>query len=135
MNTAVPAPSGVVAEWRRSVPDELRGRLDRLREIVHEVAADENAAPVIEELKWGQPSFRSPHGIESTPIRLGWTDDGDAALLTHCRSRVIPEFRAAFGDRFRYDGTRAVLLGPDDDVDAPEIADLVRHALTYRRRR
>ena len=134
MSDEVPPPVSAVADWLRTVPVELRDRVDQLRALVHHVARDEGAWPLVEEVKWGQPSYRSSHGNESTPVRLGWTGDGDAALLTHCQSTVIPEFRAAYGDDFRFDGDRAVLFGADDDLDEPELAELIRHALTYRRR-
>lgn len=129
----VPPPIPAVAEWLHTVPVRLRDCLVQLRTLVHHVALDEDAWPLVEEIKWGQPSYRSPHGKESTPVRLGWTDAGDAALLTHCQSRVIPEFRDEFGDRFRFDGHRAVLFGSADELHEAELAELIRHALTYRR--
>ena len=130
----VPPPTELVARRLRTVPTDQRALLERLRTLVHEIAHAERAWPLVEELKWGQPSYRSPHGNESTPIRLGWTESGDVALLTHCQSRVIPEFRAVFGDRFRYDGDRAVLIGSPDELHEVELAELIGRALTYRRR-
>jgi len=130
----VPPPPDVVTERVRSAPVELRDRIYRLRALVYDVGAKADAWPLIEEIKWGQPSYRSPHGNESTPVRIGWTDDGDVALLTHCQSTVIPEFRSAFGDRYRFDGNRAVLLGPKDELHDDDLAELIHHALTYRRR-
>ena len=88
-------------------------------------------------MAWGQPSYRSARRSESTPVRLGWTDDGDTALLAHCQSSVIPTFREAHGADFRIEGNRAVLIGPGDPLDdrrEAALAELVRHALTYRRR-
>lgn len=129
----IPPPIPAVAEWLNDVPAGLHDCLVRLRMLVHAVALDEAAWPLVEEIKWGQPSYRSPHGRESTPVRLGWTGDGDAALLTHCQSTVVGEFRAVFGDRFRFDGNRAVLFASADEIREPELAELIRHALTYRR--
>ena len=129
----VPAPSDAVATWLKATPVELRDLAERLRSLVYSVAREEAAWPLIEELKWGQPSYRSSHGNESTPVRLGWTDDGEMAVLTHCQSSVIPEFRDAFGDQFRYEGNRAILLAPDDDFDEVVLSEALRHALTYRR--
>ncbi|MDW3218251.1 MAG: DUF1801 domain-containing protein [Acidimicrobiales bacterium] len=135
MEHRTPPPSPAVADWLADVPDDVRECVDRLRSVVHRVAWEEGAWPLVEEIKWGQPSYRSPHARESTPLRLGWTDTGDAALLAHCQSRVIPDFRDAFGDRFRFEGNRAVLFGSVADVHEAELAELIRHALTYRRRR
>lgn len=133
MERQVPPPIPAVAEWLRDAPVALRDRLDQLRALVHQVASEEDAWPLVEEIKWGQPSYRSPHGNESTPVRLGWTDVGDASLLVHCQSSVIPQFRDAFGDRFRFDGDRAVLFGTAEELHETELAELIRHALTYRR--
>ncbi len=129
----VPPPIPVVDAWLQTVPAGLQDRLMQLRTLIHEVAIDEDAWPLVEEIKWGQPSYRSPHRNESTPVRLGWTRSGEVALLTHCQSRVIPEFRRAFGDRFRFDGDRAVLVDPAGELYDAELAELIRHALTYRR--
>lgn len=131
----IPTPTAEVAAWLSDVPVDLREHIDRLRALVHQVAFEEDAWPLVEEIKWGQPSYRSPNGNESTPVRLNWTDEGDAALLTHCQSTVIADFRTAFGDGFRFDGDRAVLFGPADALHEAEVAELIRHALTYRRRR
>ncbi|MBF9035212.1 DUF1801 domain-containing protein [Rhodobacterales bacterium HKCCE2091] len=97
---------------------------------VRAMILDEAAAlglSVTESLKWGQPSYAAPGG---TPIRLGRGRHGGAAVFTHCATSVVPEFRAAFGDRFRYDGTRGVLLDPGAPPD--ELRMLIRRALTYR---
>ena len=129
----VPRPSPAVAEWFRTAPPALIGLADHLRTLIHRVAFDVGAWPLVEELKWGQPSYRSPHGNESTPVRIGWTKSDDVALLTHCQSSVVPEFRAAFADRFRFDGDRAVLVRPSDIARVDELTEFVSRALTYRR--
>lgn len=129
----VPPPPPAVAEWFRTAPPELDDLANRLRDLIHRVAFDVDAWPLVEELKWGQPSYRSPHGNESTPVRIGWTKRDDVALLTHCQSSVVPEFRAAWGDRFRFDGDRAVLVGKAETARIDELTEFVTRALTYRR--
>lgn len=129
----VSPPPSAVAEWFRAAPPELIDLVDRLRDLIHRVAFDVDAWPLVEELKWGQPSYRSPHGNESTPVRIGWTKRDDVALLTHCQSSVVPEFRAAFGDQFRFDGDRAVLVSNSDAARIDELTGFVSRALTYRR--
>ncbi len=129
----VPAPTPAVADWLGSGPPELVAIAERLRDLIHHVAFEVDAWPLVEELKWGQPSYRSPHGNESTPVRIGWSGSGDVALLAHCQSSVVPEFRAAFGDRFRFDGDRAVLVGESDVGRLDELTEFVSRALTYRR--
>ncbi len=128
-----PAPTGRVAEAFAGFPDEHRPMLDSLRSLVFEVADEVGAGPLNEELKWGQPSYRSARPRESTPIRLASTADGEfVALLAHCQSSVIPDFRAMFPADFRYDGDRAILFRPEEDLQPDRLRLCIEHALRYR---
>ena len=68
-------PSSAARAWLDAAPASDRVRLERLHALVLDVADEVGAAPVIEETKWGQPSFRASNGKESTPVRLAWDDD------------------------------------------------------------
>ncbi len=128
-----PAPPDRVAEAFAGFPDEHRATLDSLRSLIFDVADEVGAAPLTEELKWGQPSYRSARPRESTPIRLASTADGDfVALLAHCQSSVIPDFRAMFPADFRFDGDRAILFRPGEDLQPNRLRLCIEHALRYR---
>ena len=129
----VPALSAAVVDWLDGAPADVRTRVERLRGLLHEVAVEVDAGQLVEEMKWGQPSFRSARGRESTPVRLDWTGDGDVLVLVHCQTSVIADFAATAGDRYRFDGTRAVVFGADDEVIDEDLVALFTHALTYRR--
>lgn len=118
-----------------AAPEPQRTALRRLRQLVFDVADEVGAAPVREELKWGQPSYTAAHRHESTPVRLAMvTDDERFGLFCHCQSSVVPDFRAAFPDDFDYDGNRGILFRPGDDLQLDRLRLCVEHALTYRRR-
>lgn len=105
-------------------------RLERLRALIFEVAAEmPGAGPVVETLKWGQPSYAAPSG---TPLRLGLTASGDPALFAHCQSRVIPEARQLAGTDLRFEGNRAVVLPLDTPLPEGALRQVVHAALTYR---
>ena len=130
-----PAPPDDVAEAIAAVPDEHQPTIAALRRLIFDVAAEVGSAPLVEELKWGQPSYRSARAHESTPVRLGVTADGaHVALLVHCRSSVISDFRATFPTQFRYEGNRAILFRPDDDLQVERLRLCIEHALRYRTR-
>ncbi len=130
-----PTPPDDVADAIAALPDEHRSTIAALRRLIFDVAEDVGSAPLVEELKWAQPSYRSARARESTPVRLGTTADGEhAALLVHCQSSVIPDFRAMFPTEFRYEGNRAILFAPDDDLQVDRLRLCIEHALRYRRR-
>ncbi len=136
MNNDMDTPvSGQVEAVFAAVPEPQRSALQRLRQLVFDVADDVDAAPVREELEWGQPSYTASRHSESTAVRLAMTSDGERfGLFFHCQSSVVPEFRTAFPDGFDYDGNRGILFRPGDDLQLDRLRLCVEHALTYRRR-
>lgn len=130
---AAPSPSPEVAEALGALPSELQPGLQALRELIFEVAENVGAAPLQESLKWGQPSYLSARPRESTAVRIGANKDREhVALFFHCQSSVVPEFRAMFPDDFRYDGNRAVLFRPGEDLQKDKLRLCIAHALQYR---
>ena len=105
-----------------SYPEPARTELLALRDLIFQVA---EGLPVVEEVKWGQPSYRAPKG---SPLRLGVTKSGDLALYAICTTTIIETFRQGPGANFRFEKNRAVLPRPDE-FDA--LRPLIAHALTY----
>lgn len=111
-------------------PEPARSGLIRLRALIYEVAgANSKIGVVTETLKWGQPSYQATSG---TPIRLGIPKVGGYAVFAHCQTSVISDFRNIVGDKFTYDGNRAVVFSTTDDPRLDEVALLFNRALTYR---
>lgn len=114
-------------------PEVPRAVLLALRaRILEEARGVPQTGGLTETLKWGQPAYLPAKPRVGTTLRLGLATGDIPALFVHCQTRLLPDFRALFPDRFTYDGARAVHLpetaGPAD-FDA--LAPLIRAGLTY----
>lgn len=115
------------------VPAEHRPGLLELRDLILDVAEEVGAAPVQEVLRWGQPSYVSARPRESTTVRLGSSNDGEHfALYFHCQSSVLRDFQGMFPTDFRYDGNRAILFRPGEDLQKDKLRLCIGDALSYR---
>ena len=119
-------------------PKQLRTKLDKVRDIIFEVATEtEGIGPVEETLKWGQPSYLTCETNSGTTVRidrLGWEKD-KYALFVHCQSGVLDQFRAAFGKEFDYDGNRGIILNAKDELPEEAVRHFIWLALTYHLRK
>jgi len=108
---------------------ELRAGLLDLRRLILAVAAQTPGVGAVEETtRWGEPAYIAARGAT---IRLGAPKAGGFALCVTCTTSLIDDFRAVAADGFRFDGTRAVLFGEGEEIDAQALALLIRAALTY----
>lgn len=104
-----------------------RARLTEVRDLILVTAAETTqAGNVVEEVKWGQPSFATQPKT-GTPIRLGLTKSGEPAMFVHCQTTLVADYVATVGQDALVEGNRAVIL--PDDLEA--IRPLIRAALTY----
>lgn len=126
-----PSMPSEVARAFDALPAALRPTLDRLRNLIFEVARAERAGPVEETLRWGQPAYVAPGGAT---LRLGRAKTGAPALFVTCSTTLIDDFRPVAPPGLRFDGTRAVLFEPGDGIDAAALSLFVARALTYHRR-
>lgn len=114
-------------------PDAVVNQILALRALVLEVAsATEGVGKLSEELKWGQPSFLTRESGSGTTVRMDrvrGTDD--VAVFTNCQTPLVNDFRDEHGDRFRYDGERAIVVSSEQALPEPELREHVRAALTY----
>lgn len=127
-----PAPTPTVQAAFDAMPSVPRTQLMALRSHILDIAATLPVGQIAESLKWGQPSYATPHTKAGTPVRLALTKDGDIAVLTHCQTTVMSDFRALAPPDMRFDGNRALLLDPAAPLPLGEITPLITAALTYR---
>ncbi len=115
-------------------PDGPRDQLLQVRAQIFDLAAaDPRIGPVGEALKWGQPSYASLRPRVGTPIRLGITKAGRAALFVHCQSSVIAQIAPLLPPDFDLDGTRALHLSDHPKAAShPIVGAFLRTSLTYR---
>lgn len=107
---------------------EVKAGVLCLRGLIFEVAEALGTGPLEEALRWGQPAYLAPRG---STLRLGPHKAARFALYAHCRSRVIPDYAAAFPGWDRLDGTRAVLFDRVEQVEPERLSQLIGHALRY----
>lgn len=112
-------------------PPSAQDTLLALRRMIYDLAADLPVGPIEETTKWGQPSYATPKTKAATPIRLGVAKSGEAALFTHCQTRVMSDFQAIAPRTLEFDGNRAVHIPAGQSVNLDELAPLIRAALTY----
>lgn len=127
---ADPSVAAAFAEY----PEDLLDGLMELRALVYETAAQTPGVGRIEEaLKWGQPSYLTPETRSGTTLRLGRArgDQRALALLTHCQTSLVDDFRRKHGDSFEYDTTRAVHVPADIPLPEGPLREFIRAALTY----
>lgn len=110
-----------------SKPDDpARAGLDALRARILSVARAEGVE-IVEEVKWGQPSFRAPHG---SPLRIGTPKAGGFAIYAHCATRLIADY-GRLSPMARIEGNRAVHFRDLAELEAQPIDALIRAALHY----
>lgn len=112
-------------------PETVYPRMAALRELVLEVAAETEGVNALEEtLKWGEPSYIAKKG---STLRMDWKAKApdQYALYFKCTSKLVPTFQEIFGDLFRYENTRAILFGLEEDIPREELKTCIRMALTY----
>ncbi|WP_412555181.1 DUF1801 domain-containing protein [Shimia sp. MIT1388] len=125
-----------VEPYFASLPQGARIHLENLRDIIRAAAEASNAAPLEENLKWGQPSFAPPKR-KGTPIRLSWSQKSPerVEMLVHCQTTLVEAWRHRFGDLFDYDGTRAVHISLEKHLPEEALHIMAVMALTYHQRK
>ncbi|MBS8229063.1 DUF1801 domain-containing protein [Vannielia litorea] len=131
-----PFSSADVAAVYEGFPEAVREALLSLRELVFDVAEATPGVGALEEcLKWGQPAYVTSETKAGSPLRLAASKQGGLGVFVHCATRIIPDFKALFPERFRFDGTRGVLFEVGEELPVDELRMLVASALTYHARK
>ena len=124
-------PAEVRAAFDAFAPQARTGLL-QLRDLILAQAADmPQVGPITEALRWGQPAYLTSQTKAGSTLRLGVPKSGGFALFVHCQTSLIADFRAVAGDRFRYEGQRAVLFARAGDLQPDLLALLIRRALGW----
>lgn len=132
-----PAMPAAVAEAFDAFPEGVRGQLLRLRQLVFETAATtDGVGPLSETLRWGEPSYLTEASRSGSIVRLGLhKPSGAGAVLFHCQTQLVADFRLQFPERLRFEGNRAIVLEPEAELPEAELAACLAQALTYHARR
>ena len=112
-------------------PEEVRDKMQFLRELVIETARETEGVDQIEEtLKWGEPSFVTKTG---STLRMDWKERApdQYAMYFQCTSRLVETFRIVFDQRFEFEGKRAIVFKLDDNVPVEELKECIKASLIY----
>ena len=120
-----------VADKFNNYPKEIKAKLDYLRDLIIETAAESDAIAALEEtVKWGEPSYLAKKG---STIRMDWKPKtpNQYAIYFKCTSKLVSTFREAYGLTFNYENNRAILFDLQDEVPKVELKSCIRLALHY----
>ncbi|WP_235297921.1 DUF1801 domain-containing protein [Portibacter marinus] len=120
-----------VKEKFQGYPEKVKPRMETLRNLILETAFEnERIDHVLETLKWGEPSYLVKKG---TTIRIDWKDKypDQLGMFFQCTSKIIPTVKKVYGNTFKYDGSRAILLDLEKEIPRVELKECVALALDY----
>ncbi len=115
----------------QTYPKEVQVKLYHLRSLILETATEIDSIQEIEEtLKWGEPSYLVKKG---STIRIDWKPKtpNQYAIYFKCTSKLVPTFKAIFGDVFRYEKNRAILFDLNDIIPEQALKTCIELALKY----
>lgn len=122
-----------VAEVFANYPGFVKPQMVRLRQLILETAGGINEISAIEEtLKWGEPSYLAKKG---STIRIDWKPKkpDQYAIYFKCTSRLVETFKLVHGDKFSYEGHRAIVFQLNEVVPEATLKSCITAGLTYHR--
>lgn len=117
-----------------SYPPALRQKLLDLRELIFDAAkVIEVQSPLIETLKWGQPSYLPARPRIGTTIRIDRLKGSDEryALYFPCQTTLVRDFRVLYRGSLTFEGNRAILLSLAQALPVQEVRHCIAMALRY----
>jgi len=120
-----------VAQVFDSYSPKVKPALLQVRQwIVEHAQTNAQIGPLTECLKWNEPSYLTLATKSGTTLRLAQLSEDSFALLVHCQSRVISEFKILY-PQLSYDKNRAIIFSTTDVLPATIIQHFIHLALTY----
>jgi hypothetical protein len=116
-------------------PKKVRDGLMNLRQLIFDTAKSIKEVGELEEtLKWGQPSYLTTKSKSGSMIRIDKlkNKDNKYAIYFLCQTTLVESFKEMFGDKFVYEGSRAIHLDANDKIPIDEMKQCISMALTYR---
>lgn len=120
-----------IAKKFASYPEHIQPKLHNLRQLILEVAEEDEDIDEIEEtLKWNEPSYLAKGG---STVRFDWkpkTPD-QYAIYFNCKTTLIETFKEIYPDVFVYEGNRAIVFQLNDEIPATELKHCIILAFKY----
>lgn len=111
-------------------PEEAKKIALMIRELIYETAKNEGMKIIEENLKWGEPSFKTPDG---TPIRMDWKEKTPDSfyIFFNCQTLMIETCRALYAPKLYFEGKRAIVLNLSEELPVPILKHCFALALNY----
>lgn len=123
-----------VQEKFGAYPEHIRPKMDRLRELIYEVAEQTEGVGEIEEtLKWSEPAYLTKKPKSGTTVRIDWKEKSpeQIGMYVNCNTSLIETYRTMFKDELEFEGNRAIVLPVDLDLPEEELRICIQMALRY----
>lgn len=120
-----------VEEIIDAYPSDIRQKLYDLRQLVQDTASEIDHIEVLEEtIKWGEPSYTTKGG---STLRMNWrkSTPDEYALYFICSTSLVETFKMIYGNKFSYEGTRAIIFHVNEAIPEKELKHCISLALTY----
>ncbi|MDX1811526.1 MAG: DUF1801 domain-containing protein [Gammaproteobacteria bacterium] len=114
-----------------SYPLSVRNKMYALRDLLLKTAEETEGLEVLEEaLKWGEPSYITKNG---STIRMDWKParPDEYAMYFHCQTKLVDTFKELYGDKFRFEGNRAMVFAKNEKIPVDELKHCIALALNY----
>jgi hypothetical protein len=119
-------------------PDQVRGSMLELRELVFQTAAGtEGVGPIEETLKWGEPAYVTSVTKSGSTVRMDWKPNKPKqySLYFHCQTNLIETFRTLFPQDFEFERNRALVFKVGKRIPKDAVAFCISASLTYHLRK
>ena len=117
-----------------SYPQEIKGKLFYLRQLIFDTAAAIEPVGKIEEtLKWGEPGYLTSQTKSGSTIRLGWKkmQKEQYSMYFKCTANLVPAFKEKYPKKLKFGGNRSIDFSIDDEIPEKELKNCIALALTY----
>lgn len=117
-----------------SYPDRVKPKMQRLRNLIFEVAqATEGVGELEETLKWGEPAYLPSKTKSGTTIRIDWKprNPDQIGMYVSCNTSLIGTFRTLFEDELGFEGNRAIVFPVDKPIPRKPLMICIQMALRY----
>lgn len=85
-------------------------------------------------LKWGELAYLAKKG-STNRITGSKSNPEQYAMFANCKTTLIATFREIYGNRFRFEGNRAIVFSLDDELPVEKLKHCIAIALTYHMRK
>jgi hypothetical protein len=119
-----------VKQKYESYPSKAQIIFLKIRDAIFEVAHADGVGSIEETLKWGEPSYLVKGG---STIRMDWKpkNPNQISVYFNCKTTLVETFKEIFGDVFRYEGNREIVLLLSEELPLAELKICISLSLRY----